>query len=464
VEDQSTSAHIVPSVALAQGAALPSETEACIFVHGVFGTGSIIDTFTLTAEQYQAFAERARDALAKRMPDVEWKREQAARQDEFDSLPEIYPVLNLSFLMALSPRLLASPQISFPGPAGAPLTLELSEPVVYFHAFSGGVVSLVATPVHGNEWTIDVWRAAEHELMRALSPLVSKELARLVTAFNESLVTARVPVYTTPFLHEAGLTDEHKQLDWGHRIFVAHTRRAEAVETAAAFLAPLMHPIDDRGVGNMSLSPQRFLYLGSGRSLIAYASDPRSPDADERIFRSYVRMVEVRQYVWRILYHLDWTMRNAVVRTTTASTNPRAARDLVAALHSLDSRVTGVLDELDPYKLTFDSESVWLMKQLDANWRTADLVESLRTRLASLSRAYEKNEENVTREREARLRAVLNLIGFVATVGSVAQVIGYFDPQNSLPVEPERAMLLVGSVALIILVFLILLAVNVRRR
>ncbi len=157
-------------------------------------------------------------------------------------------------------------------------------------------------------------------------------------------------------------------------------------------------------------------------------------------------------------------MRNAVVRTNTASTNPRAARDLVAALHTLDFRVTGVLDELDPYKLTFDSESVWLMKQLDANWRTADLVESLRTRLASLSRAYEKNEESVTRDREARLRAVLNLIGFVATAGAVAQVIGYFDPQNSLPVEPERVVLLVGSIAVIFLVFLILLAVNIRRR
>jgi len=104
------------------------------------------------------------------------------------------------------------------------------------------------------------------------------------------------------------------------------------------------------------------------------------------------------------------------------------------------------------------------MKQLDANWRTADLVESLRTRLASLSRAYEKNEESVTRDREARLRAILNLIGFVATAGAVAQVIGYFDPQNNLLAEPERVVLLVGSIAVIILVFLILLVVNVRRR
>lgn len=91
-------------------------------------------------------------------------------------------------------------------------------------------------------------------------------------------------------------------------------------------------------------------------------------------------------------------------------------------------------------------------------------MESLRTRLASLSRAYEINAENVTRDREARLRAVLNLIGFVAMAGAVAQIIGYFDPRNSLPVEPERAVLLVGSVAVIILVFLILLTMNVRRR
>ena len=54
----------------------------------------------MTTEQYQSYAERARDVLAKRVPDVEWKREQATRHDEFDSLPEIYPVLNLSFLMA----------------------------------------------------------------------------------------------------------------------------------------------------------------------------------------------------------------------------------------------------------------------------------------------------------------------------------------------------------------------------
>jgi hypothetical protein len=46
----------------------------------------------------------------------------------------------------------------------------------------------------------------------------------------------------------------------------------------------------------------------------------------------------------------------------------------------------------------------------------------------------------------------------------VAQIIGYFDPQNNQLPDSARAILLVSGITVIILVFLILLGVNLHTR
>ena len=443
---------------------LPASSHVAIALHAVFDTSSIIDTFTLTPDQYARYGAQACDLLTKALPDVAWSQEQAFHVDGFDNIPESYPVLNLSFAMATSPRLLPAQRLTFTTKDAAERALLLSQPVIYFHAFKGGILSLTATPADGESWSIADWQAAESRLMASLDELFGAQLRRLVEAFDAAVRQVGAPVYRTPFL--AMTIRRTKLLDWSHRIFVARVDDAASLDPTAAALATLMRPINQDGVRNMSLTTGRFVYLGSGRSMICYASaaDAREPNNDnEDNVRSYVRMVEVRNYVWRTLYDLDRSLRTAIVRAR-ETTAPRAASRLVAELHELDFRVTGVLEELDPYKLTFDSESIYLMRQLDLNWLTADLVESLKMRLSSLNNAYSYHEASVNRDREARLRAVLNLIGFVATAGSVAQIISFFDPQNTRILDGERAVLLLGSIAVIILAYLLLLAINLRVR
>lgn len=442
----------------------PVGAHIAIALHAVFDTGVIIDTFTLTPDQYATYSANTYAVLAKAMPEVEWKQEQAILQDNFDSLPESYPVLNLSFLMARSATLFPAQKISFQAQDASERVLSLSEPTIYFHAFKGGILSLVATPEHGESWTMADWQTAESRLMNSLDEVLGTQLRRVVAAFTSAVRQTRVPLYATPFL-DAG-KQRTRLLDWSHRIFLARVDDSAALAETASALAGLMRPINQKGVENMSLTAGRFVYLGSGRSMICYTSAADWRDANrnnEGNVRSYVRMVEVRNYVWRTLYDLDRSLRNAIARSRSTA-DPRAARSLVTQLHELDFRVTGVLEELDPYKLTFDNESVYLMQQLDLNWLTADLVASLKMRLASLSNAYSYHEETVNRDREARLRAVLNLIGFVATAGSVAQIIGFFDPLNNQLPADQRALLLVGSIAVIILVYLILLSLNLRAR
>ena len=450
-----------PAVATSATAALPPDTDVSILMHAVFDTRVTIDAFVLTPEQYQQYGAQVRDILINDMPDVEWTQEQAERPAEFDAIPEGYPVLNLSFVMAASPQLLSAHTLRFQGVDGSERALILSQPHVHFHAFNGGVFSVIATPQDGATWTAADWQAAETCLMTGITETTESRLTAMISAFRKAVAQARIPTYRTSFLAGAATPTKRALFDWSHRVFVAETSDPADIPAAADFLTPLMRPIDQRGVRNAALMPDRFIYPGSGRSMICYARASGQKAAGERMVATYTRMIEVRDYVWRTLYDLDRGLRTAIALTRTTA-DPRAARKLVSELRELDFRVTGMLEELDPYKLTFDSESIWLMRQLDLNWLTAELVNSLRARLVSLNRAYEYNEETITSEREARLRWVLNLIGFVATAGSVAQIIGYFDPQNNQLPDSIRAILLVSGIAVIILVFLVLLGINLR--
>lgn len=443
----------------------PPGTQISIALHAVFDTGFVIDTFTLTPERYQQYGARVCDLLTKSMPGITWSQEHAAQSDDYDSLPESYPVLDISFVMASGPALLPTTELKFDGTNGVTRALTLSRAHIYYHAFKSGIFSVMATAAPGADWTQADWQAAEERLMTGLSEIVEARLSAMNTALYQAVTQARVPLYQSQFIGTEGTafrSAKRATFEWSHRIFVMESDPAD-VTASAAFLLPRMRPIDRDGVQNMALASDWFIYLGSGRSLICSPRESQNEWSRAKSVAAIIRMVEVRQYVWRALYDVDRSLRNtiALIRSTSA---PRAARKLVGELRELEFRVTGMLEELDPYKLTFDTESVWLMRQLDHNWLTADLVGSLRGRLEALNRVYEYHEETITRIREERLRAVLNLIGFVATAGSVAQIIGYFDPQNNQLNDSLRAVLLIAGVTTIILIFVLVLVVNLRAR
>lgn len=437
--------------------ALAAGTDISLTLHAVFDTGTIIDTFGISPQDYQRYAQETESLLRQRFPAAKWQRESALTIHSTDDLSDYLPILNLSYVAAVYPELLARPRITLTLRSGTACTLTFSTPTVYFHSFSGGIVSLTASLDWSRDYTVADLLNIEQTLPDQLGPLLEERLRQITDTFRACVRDIRVPLYTSPFPELLAPGSNRSLLYWSHRIYVVRTPDEPSALAAGAALAPLMRPIDQSGVQNMALKPDRFIYLGSGSSVI---SCPATLPVD--VVASYARMVEIRNYLWKTLYDLDRGLRFGVVLSKSMR-SPRQARRLVRELRALDFRVKSVLEEMEPYKITFDNEKIWLMGQLDRNWLTPELVASVQARLSSFSSFYAYSEETLTREQEERLRSVLNLIGVFATAGAIAQIVSYFDPTNQLAV-PVRGLIFSASLLLTLLVFYLALVIARRVR
>ncbi len=437
------------------GAAMPGSS-ASIYIHAVFDTGVIIDTFTMTSSDFANAATRTLAALQTLMPTADWGQEGADNILDLD-LTDFVPLVNLSFVRAKYPQLLTQSELHYALPSGLQCRIAFGTPIVYLHAFGCGVLSLPALLDGSMGWTSSDMEAIEAEILRDLGPLVEQRLRALIAVFDQTVKTSNVPIYHPPVSADTRPMANRDLLYWSHRLFVIRPDDDAEIEAAAQRLAPLMRPSDQRGVWNMAIRPGRFIYFGSGRSLIVC-----SRSLPESALYSYVRLVEIRNYVWKALFDLDRSLRSALILRHDAD-SPRETRHIVRGLQGMELRANGVLEELDPSKLTFDTEKIWLVKHLDLNWLTADLVNSLHARLASLGSFYTYTEQATARDRDERLQWILNLIGIVATAGAITEIINYFDPRDHFPVV-ERDWLFLATMATTLILFYLAVLLSRRAR
>jgi hypothetical protein len=418
-----------------------------VFIHAAFDTGIIIDTLDLEYDEFRRYSAHTISHLQQIAPAVKWMAEDPQAIRGADDPTDFLPVVNLSFVTAIDPTLALTP-LELRTPSGAVATLTFTQPLVYFHAFAAGVISTRADFTWDRAYSLDDVRYVNNNLLSLLGPLVEKQLGNLIALVRTAVQQAQLPLFTPPFVNITPATTHRDLLYWSHFVYVARPPRTQDIAAVAAWFAPFMMPVDQAGVQNMALKPNRFIFLGWGRSLCCFPRDY----AEENIY-SYVRVVEIRNYLWKILYDLDRSLRDAV-RQGNIERSRRKARHLISQLRGLDFRVKAILEELDSFKVTFDHEKIFLIKQLDKQWMTPDLIHSVESRLDSFSQLYTYNEDAETRERDERLQFVLNIIGVVATAGAVTEIINYFDPTYHLPTV-ERADFFIGSMAVAILAFVL---------
>jgi len=436
---------------------LPAGTKLSIFIHSVFDTGIIIDTFSLSNQEYRQHAKQATMLLQQRYPYAKWVQEDQTTIQGSDDASDFLPLLNLSYVTAICPTLLTQNNLHFELTSGNVCTITLSPATVYFHSFGAGIISLKALIHWHQPCTLTDLSEVNTHLLAKLALLVEERLVELISVFSQEMQASQVPLYTTPFPNLMPAAVHRDVLYWSHFVYTAQTANAANITNVAEWLAPLMMPIDQQGVSNMALKPNRYIYLGWGRSMICC-----STDIDNQTLHSYVRTLEIRDYLWKTLYDLDRGLRNAILQSRSAQSQ-KQARKLANKLRSLDFRVKSILEELTPFKVTFDHEKIWLLQQLDNNWFTSDLIASVQSRLESFCEVYDYSEESTSQAREARLRSVLNLIGLVATTGTIVTIINYFDPFNQLPM-PIRLLILAASLAVVIAIFFLAVAISRRVR
>ncbi len=429
------------------GPDLLTSAEVKVLIHAAFDTDIIIDTARLSVQEYRHYADHTLALLRSARSDISWSQESATAMRGADDPIDFSPAVNLSFVMAQSPTLLTTDRATIEASSGVQCLVTFSQPVVYFHAFSAGIVSIKAALQWSGAYTMADLRDVNDSLLQRLAPMIEQRLSELVQAFRDATRASKAPLYATPFAPLAPPTSERAMLYWSHFIYVARVADPARINPLAAQMASLMMPIDDRGVYNMAIKPNRFIFLGWGRSLICV---PQTFD-DESV-ASYGRMLEVRNYLWKTLYDLDRGLRGALVVSRDAQKLHRE-RHFIGELRALDFRVKSVLEELGSFKVTFDHEKVWLIKQLDATWLMSELVSSLQERLGSFRDFYEYTQESLTREREGRLRAVLGLIGAFATGGAITELIDYFDPLYHLSFLTRTELIVIISLAVAIAFF-----------
>lgn len=435
---------------------MPGEVQLSIYMQSAFDTEIIIDASSYSIEQYRDYAARTLSLLEQWYPDAKWSEEDAGAIHGSGDAIDFLPVLNLSFVMAICPKLLAKDSIAIKVPGGAVCTVRFLTPTVYFQSFSAGIISMQALLDWNQPYTIDDLRIVNDQLLTELGSLIEAKLSELISVYIKAVHQSKVPQYALPFSGMMPAALNRNLLYWSHFAYVARASNVAELSAAAECLKPLMMPLDQQGIYNMALKADRFIYLGWGRSIICCLAT-----LDEKVIRTYTRLIEIRNYLWKTLYDLDRGLRKAVLVTRNLKSE-REANRLTDSLRALDFRVKGILEELDSFKITFDHEKIWLVKQLDINWLMSDLIASVQSRLESFCDFYDYSQATTRRIQEQRLQWVLNLLAIIATAGALVAVIAFFDPTNHL-LPMQRAEIFLGGMAAVALVLFVAVATSRKR-
>lgn len=396
------------------------------FIFSAFDTGIVIDTAALSAEEYLRYSGLTLAVLQKTYPHALWGQEDALTLQGSDDANDFLPIVTLSYVRATCPKVLSRRTIHIVTSGDITCTIKIADPVIYFHTFSAGTLSLEVSFNWNKPYTQADLRAINSHLLEELAPLVEPQLEEIIQKFAMAVRQVACPLYTPPFTNLLPVTFSRKLLYWSHFIYLLQVEDGEDIHEVTRWVEHLMMPIDDQKVHNMALKPHRYIYLGWGRSMICCAKSlPR------KTIYSYVHMLETRNYLWKTLYDLDRGLRDALVEKRKLRTN-REAHLLSYNLHELDFRIRDLLENIDTFKITFDHEKIWLAKQFDRNWLTSELIASLQSRLQSFRDFYDYSEEVTRSQQQDRLQNILNLIAVFATTGAVIEIVDFFDPLNTL--------------------------------
>jgi len=396
------------------------------FIFSAFDTGIVIDTAALSTEEYLRYAGLTLAVLQRTYPHALWGQEDALSLQGSDDADDFLPIFTLSYVKAICPKVLSKRMLTITTASGTTCTVTVADPVIYFHTFSAGTISLEVSLSWDKPYTQADLHSINHHLLEELAPLVEPQLPEIIEKFVLSVKESKCPLYIPPFIDLLPATFSRKLLYWSHFIYLLQVNSDEDILAAPHWIEHLMQPIDDQKVHNMALKPHRYIYLGWGRSMICCTTSlPR------KTVHSYVHMLEARNYLWKTLYDLDRGLRDALVEKRKLRTN-REARKLSYSLHELDFRIRDLLENIETFKVTFDHEKIWLAKQFDSNWLTADLITSLQSRVQSFRDFYDYSEEITRGQQQDRLQGILNLIAIFATAGAITEVINFFDPLNKL--------------------------------
>lgn len=440
-----------------QSQLLPESSILSVFIQAAFDTGIIIDTSSFNIQEYREYAAQTISILRQSYPEAKWMEEDVSAIHGSDDAIDFLPVLNLSYVMAVCPKLLTQDTLNIETAGGAVCTVTFRIPVVYFHSFSAGIISIEAQLDWSQPYTLSDLRVVNDNLLTELAPLVETRLAELISIFSKAVNASKTLLYDPPFTDLMPSALNRNILYWSHFVYVIRNETTADLQASANWLNPLMMTMDQRPVENMAIKPDRYIYLGWGRSMICCLKT-----FNAKSIHSYVRILEIRNYLWKTLYDLDRGLRNAILRIRNVHTEREASR-LEEALRVLDFKVKGVLEELDSYKMTFDHEKIWLIKQLDTNWLTQDLITSLESRLQSFCDFFDYANETMRREQEKRVQRVLNLLGVIATAGAIVTIIAYFDPSNHLALAQRFEFLFGSNVFVALMFFLAIVAFRKRQ-
>lgn len=418
-----------------------------VFIFSTFDTGIIIDTAMLAPEHYFQYSSKTLALLQKAYPHAIWGQEDSLALRGKDDPIDFFPIFNLSYVKATCPKVLSRQTFSIPLPSGTTCVVKLADPIVYFHTFSAGTISMEASLDWSKPYTSEDLHQVNHSLLGELAPLVETELQTMIQVFGQVVRDSQCPIYELPFKNLMPASISRKLLYWSHFVYIAKVPSGEDYNAASQWLIPMMQPVTGKKVENMALKPNRYIYLGWGRSIICCEHS-----LPAQTIYSYVHMLEVRNYLWKTLYDLDRGLRNAIIDTQ-KEFSEKEALQLSYNLHALDFHIDELLENIDIFKINFDYEKVWLSKRLDENWLIQDLIASLQKRLQSFRNLYDYDEEVTKYQQEKRLQSVLNVIAILAAGGTITGIVQYFDPLNKLSIG-MRAILLVTSLFFLILFYI----------
>src|SRR5258708_6008425 len=182
------------------------------FIFSVFDTGIIIDTAASSTEEYLHYSGTTLAILQRIYPHALWSQEDALALQGSDDANDFLPLFNLSYVKAVCPKVLSKRTLSIISPTGTTCTISIADPIIYFHTFSAGTISLEASLSWDKPYTAEDLYAINQNLLAELAPLVEPQLGEIVRKFAQAVYESKSPLYDLPFIDLLPATFSRKLL------------------------------------------------------------------------------------------------------------------------------------------------------------------------------------------------------------------------------------------------------------
>ncbi|MHA1728170.1 MAG: hypothetical protein ACTSWY_05510 [Promethearchaeota archaeon] len=239
-----------------------------------------------------------------------------------------------------------------------------------------------------------------------------------------------IPHYQFEFIPDVLNFSENDKMEhtlpWSHRLYEIRDDKLLEMENPGEQFKTLLTPSKKMDIEDFSIYDNRYIYFGWGHSILFTSSDIKGSDFSQtnKTPREYVRLIEIAQNNWRAIEMMDNLMNYSITYYNLQFKGMRLKqiRQKIYDIRDFNKAVDRVMDSFRGVKISFDTETRSLLKELNDRWLTDDMFDKLNERQDALEDLLNDLFQRQQEKKDDSLNAIVMLF----TIISLFDVFGVF--------------------------------------